>query len=291
MTTVRDALVIWCVEDDRPGHRRQLAGLAAALQALRHVRICRIGRGESAALLPAPDLILTAGRESHWRGLRYRWHYGGKLVALMDPGLPRTLFDLSVIPEHDGIGASDKVLLSAGPLNPVKPASAPDRNKGLRLVGGPSRHYRWSDTDLAAQMQRLQAALPELMWTLTTSPRTPASFSRRVRQLANPGLQVVALEETNPDWLLRQYAHCGVIWVSEDSASMVYESLSCGAAVGILSVPLRRHGRVSKGVQRLLERGQLLRLQDLETLGKMPLPQPPLQEATRIAQTISHWLN
>ncbi len=291
MTVDRPALVIWCIEDDRAGHRRQLAGLAGALQALRPAHIYRVGRTESPAQLPAPDLILTAGRRSHWRGLRYRHLHGGKLVALMDPGLPRTLFDLSIIPEHDGVPPAHNVLLSKGPLNPVKPASAAAANRGLILVGGPSRHYRWDNTHLASQLQRLQAALPEVAWTLTTSPRTPASFIRLARQLANPGLEVVALAETSPDWLLQQYARCGVIWVSEDSASMVYESLSCGAAVGVLSVPVRRPGRVSRGIEKLLEEGQPLRLHDLETRGNMPPPPRPLQEATRIAQTITRWLD
>ncbi len=284
-------LVIWCVEDNRPGHRRQLAGLAQALQRLRPVRICRVGRGESPAPLPAPDLILTAGRRSHWRGLRYRWRYGGKLVALMDPGLLRALFDLSIIPEHDSVRPSHKVLLSVGTLNPVQPASAAAGDRGLILVGGPSRHYRWDSAGFATQLQRLQTALPEVAWTVTTSPRTPPGFICLLRQLANPGLQVIAMEETSPDWLLQQYARCGVIWVSEDSASMVYESLSCGAAVGILPVPVRRPGRVSRGVQGLLEAGRVLRLEDLEALGRMPPPTAPLQEATRIAQSISHWLS
>lgn len=291
MTDCTTAPVIWCLEDDRPGHQRQLAGLAQALQELRPIQICRLALEDSPAQLPAPDLILTAGRHSHWRGLRYRWRFGGRLVALMNPGLPRSLFDLCIVPEHDGLSPSRNVLLSLGPLNPVPPASAAAADRGLILVGGPSRHFRWSDAHLAAQLRRLQVALPAVSWTLSSSRRTPASFLMLLGQQENPTLQLVPWEETGPDWLLQQYARSGVIWVSEDSASMVYESLSCGAAVGVLAVPARRRGRVSRGIQRLLRQERIVRLEDLEALGKMPPPGPPLQEATRIARELNRWLD
>lgn len=291
MTRRTSPATIWCVEDDRPGHQRQLAGLAQALQNLQPVRICRVAWGHPHTQLPAPDLILTAGRRSHWRGLYLRWRHGGKLLALMNPGLPRPLFDLCVVPEHDGFSPSSKMLLSQGPLNPVRPASAAAADSGLILVGGPCRHYRWTDAHLSAQIQRLQTSLPAVNWTLTTSRRTPASFLDLIRQQANPNLRLAPLAETGADWLLHQYARSGVIWVSEDSASMVYESLSCGAAVGILTVPERRPSRVSAGIQRLLQQGRLARLEDVEALGKMPQASAPLQEATRIARDIIRWLD
>ena len=291
MTKPARPLAVWCVEDDRPGHQRQLAGLAQALQDLRPVQICRLTSGDPHTQLPPPDLILTAGRRSHWRGLYLRWRHGGKLVALMNPGLPRPLFDLCVLPEHDGLKPTDTLLLSEGPLNPVLPANAASADCGLILVGGPSRHYRWTDAQLSAQILRLQAALPAVNWTLTSSRRTPASFLGLVRQQTNPRLRLAPLAETGPDWLLQQYARSGVIWVSEDSASMVYESLSCGAAVGILTVPERHPSRVSAGIRRLLQQGRLVRLEDIEAFGRMPQPSAPLQEATRIAQEITRWLD
>jgi len=260
------------------------------MAAVRPVQVIRLANGHSSSRLPAPDLLLTAGRRSHRRGLYLRLRHGGKLIALMDPGLLRPLFDLCVIPEHDGLNPSSKVLLSLGPLNPVAPATAAAADRGLILVGGPSRHYHWQDAHLAAQVQRLQAALPTVNWTLATSRRTPASFLSLVRQQASPRLQLVSAAETGPDWLLQHYACSSIIWVSEDSASMVYESLSCGAAVGVLAVPVRRAGRVSGGIQLLLEQGRLLRLEDLEARGRMPQSPEPLQEATRIAQEISRWL-
>lgn len=279
-------LTLWCIEDERPGHQRQLAGLAQALQTLQPAEVYRLGQHEPGAGLPAPDLILTAGRRSHYRGVRLRWHHGGKLVALMNPGPLRPLFDLCVVPEHDRLRPTSKVLLSQGPLNPVPPATAAQADCGLILLGGPSRHYRWVDAHMSAQIARLQAALPWVNWTLATSRRTPPSFLRLARQQARPALEPTPSAETGPDWLLQQYARSGVIWVSEDSASMVYESLSCGAAVGILSVPQRRPSRVSAGIQGLLQQGRLARLEDIESSGNMPQPAAPLQEATRIAKDI-----
>lgn len=283
--------VIWCLEDDRPGHQRQLAGLAQALHDLRPLQICRLARGDSPAQLPSPDLILSAGRHSHRRGLLYRWRFGGRLVALMNPGPARALFDLCIVPEHDGVEPSHKVLLSKGPLNPVAPAAAAQADRGLILVGGPARGFRWDDTLLLAQLQRLVVALPAVSWTLASSRRTPASFLALLRQQQIPKLHLVPRDETGPDWLLQQYARSGVIWVTEDSASMVYESLSSGAAVGVLAVPLRRPGRVNRGIQHLVQQQRIIRLEHLEALGKMPRAGPPLQEATRIAAEINRWLD
>ena len=73
------------------------------------------------------------------------------------------------------------------------------------------------------------------------------------------------------------------MWVSEDSVSMIYESLSSGARVGLLPVPVKRHGRVSRGIERLVEDGWLTRFRYWEAGSPLPPPPRVLRESDRCA--------
>lgn len=42
-----------------------------------------------------------------------------KTIILMKPNYPLTWFDYAVIPQHDGIAASERVLITRGALNPI----------------------------------------------------------------------------------------------------------------------------------------------------------------------------
>lgn len=257
---MQEPLTIWCVSDGKPGHHSQLSGLVRALAERQHCRVHWLDTGASprqqaAAIGGAPALILCAGHRTHRHSLLLKWRYGGILVALMNPSLPRWLFDLCVIPRHDAVPASKRVLLTRGTLNDIRPSYRQREQRGLILVGGPSRHHRWRDADMLQQIQQLMASQPRQQWTLGTSRRTPASFLPALADLQTTGLDVVPAEHGDRDWLRGQYASCNTVWVSEDSASMVYEALTSGARVGVLAVPRRRTSRVSRGLDQLLAEG------------------------------------
>jgi mitochondrial fission protein ELM1 len=291
-----EAYTIWCISDNKPGHRSQLQGLVEALSRCGtcHTEWLQPGPGimaAAAALSARPQLLLCAGHGTHWPAIRLRWRYGGLLVVLLKPSLPRQLFDLCVIPEHDRPRAGPRVLPTCGTINDIRPAKHADPERGLILIGGPSRHHGWNDQQMQQQIGQLCEALPEVSWTLTTSRRTPDSFLAAVEKLAGPRLAVIPAAETNRDWLRRHYAQCGVIWVSEDSASMVYEALTAGAAVGILPVPRHRSSRVSRGLDELLARGMASTLSEVREAGQMPRQGQHLQEADRVAEQILEHLN
>lgn len=288
-------LTIWCVTDNKPGHRSQLQGLAAAL--------CERGEcdthwltadrsllANAAALDRRPGLILCAGHATHWPGIRLRRRFGGMLVTLLKPSLPRCLFDLCVIPEHDAARPGRRILQTCGTLNDIRPALGADPGRGLILIGGPSRHHDWDDGQMLDQLGRLRKALPDIRWTLTTSRRTPGSFLATARNLAGENLRLVPAAETDRDWLRSHYAGCGVIWATEDSASMVYEALTAGARVGILPVPRKRDSRVSRGLDALLEKGWATRLSSLCETGRMNPRRRGLQEADRVADYLNYCL-
>ncbi len=284
-------LHICCVTDGKPGHRTQLAGLVQALEALVPTRVSWLEPGAAAESCAArPDLILAAGHGTHWRALRRKWSSGAPLVVLMKPSLPRRLFDLCVIPEHDGVRPSRRVLTTRGMLNDIRPAAHADPAAGLVLLGGPSRHHAWSDAVILAQLARLRELSPQAAWTLTTSRRTPAGLLAPLAALAGPRFSFVPPDQADRGWLRAQLQRCGVVWVSEDSASMVYEALTAGASVGILEVPRKGESRVSRGLDTLRAQGLVTDLDGLASSGAMPAPAQALDEAARVAQYLVQWL-
>jgi mitochondrial fission protein ELM1 len=210
---------------------------------------------------------------------------GGRAVVLMRPGLPRSWFDLCVIPAHDGVPASARVLISQGVLNPLRPAADKAPGVGLILVGGPSAHYGWDQAALCAQVRAIAAA-DRRHWTVATSRRTPAATVAALQALASDNLDIVPSANTAPGWLAAQLAPTPLVWVTEDSVSMLYEALTAGAACGVLPVPLVRAGRVSAGVQALLKDGIVGSFADWQN-GRAPMPpQTPFDEAARCARWI-----
>ena len=98
---------------------------------------------------------------------------GGKLIALMRPSLPLGWFDLCVIPQHDRPPARANVVATRGVLNTACPSPERAADKGLFLIGGPSKHHGWDTPGLLAQIDAILADTPTMRWTLTTSRRTP----------------------------------------------------------------------------------------------------------------------
>jgi hypothetical protein len=290
-------LILWGICDGRAGHRSQLEGLLAALAARRTCRVHRLtapppaaalmdlllGRARFAGDLPDPDLVIGAGHATHLPLLCARRARGGRSVVLMSPSLPRAWFDLCIIPEHDGVDG-DNVILSRGPLNAVVPAAERRPQAGLILVGGPSRHYRWDGAGLLAQIRRITAA-DRHHWQITDSPRTPAATSAALIELAGANIEFLSWRRTPAGWLQRRLGECDVVWVSEDSMSMVFEALSGGAAVGLLAVPARRDSRPGRAIAGLVRRGDVTRFRDWRG-GPLPRPRRPYDEAGRCAQEL-----
>lgn len=288
-------LTVWCVTDNKPGHLSQLRGLVRALSERRELSIHWIEVGDRTRRRKAPDsgrpdLIIAAGHGTHLPALSLKRRFGGRLVAIMKPSLPRQLFDLCIIPEHDGVRPSARVLTTLGAINDIEPASDSREDQGLILVGGSARHYQWSDAQMIEQLRELKRALPGQRWTLTTSRRTPASFVAGSAGLQDDHFAVIPFEQTDREWLLGMYRDCGVIWVTEDSASMVYEALTAGAQVGVLSVPRRGEGRVSRGLDQLCASGRVTTLDQVKSMGTMAPAATPLSEAGRVAEYLDDWL-
>ena len=202
----------------------------------------------------------------------------------MNPSLPQRLFDLCIVPAHDGVAEGGNVLLSLGALNRVRPSPARGSREGLLLLGGPSRHHGWDDDAIVEQLRAIAGADAGLRWTAASSPRTPAGTVQRVRALAS--IDVMPFDACPPGWLATRLARAARVWVSEDSVSMAFEAASSGAATGLLAVPARRRGRVHAAVESLVSRGYARRYEQWAAGTPLAPPDVPLQEASRCARAL-----
>ena len=292
------ALRIWLITDGRPGHRNQLLGLCQRLEALAEVEshwldLSRQGfRYRGGAALRAqfasegdPDWIIGAGRRSHWPLLWCKWRSGGKAAVIMKPSLPLALFDAAIIPRHDGVAGSERVLLSQGVINHIQPRrSGRDPRRGLILLGGINRHFAWDNALIASQVKAIVRAQPGVDWFLSDSPRSPDSLLPMLADLSQPNLQIVPHRQGGADWLPGQLAAAAQVWVSCDSVSMVYEAITSGAAVGLLEMPPLRDSRVCRNVEQLRAGDLLSSFSGADLASPLSAPETPLWEADRAAR-------
>ncbi len=205
-------LRILILSDNKAGTLNQARGLAEGIQDRIGPQVCsvetmlarprwpwswlpaRLWLGARWAALfrrPFPDLVIAAGRSAvaPAAALRRMSRATGdgatRVVALQDPRLPPSAFDLVILPAHDGITAPG-VLVTTGALHRVTPARLAaaadewrDRFTPLPrpwlgvLIGGASARYRFSVGEAAALGRNL-AALAR-----ATGGPTPAAAARR----------------------------------------------------------------------------------------------------------------
>ena len=290
-------LVVWIVIDNKPGHVNQSLGLAGALARATTTEIHTLPalpawRAWLALLLkrapdnalPAPDLIIGAGHATHLTLLAARRACGGRSVVMMKPSLPRHWFDLCIVPQHDGVAAEAHTLVTEGALNRIRASNTLNPNQGLILIGGVSPHFAWDSDAVQVQIRSILVRTPEVHWTLTTSRRTPTDFLAQLPAAAN--LDIVTHTVTSPDWLPGQLTQCGTVWVTPDSASMVYEALTAGADVGVFDLPVNPKSRVGRAIAKLADVQRITRFMNWCAHDKLHPNTQPLAEADRCADWI-----
>lgn len=298
-------IIIWRLTDKKPGHQSQSKGLVEALkrrvpcqsfdipvngrlQPLMNLVSATWPNGRD---LPLPDLIIGAGHRTHLHMLAAQKVYGGKTVVLMQPSLPVNMFDLCLIPEHDQYNGQGDILETRGVLNPIQAKGPHKKKRSLIMVGGPSRHCDWNEAQLIAQISQLSRQNPDKNYCLTTSRRTPADFVTTLAGIHLDNLEIVPFEETAPGWVAEQLAESYSAWITEDSASMVYEALTAQVAVGILNMPVKRENRVSRGINKLIDENLVARFDTLGHYKKQLHPVAGFVESDRCAGWIlNRWL-
>ncbi len=298
---MQKTLNIWKITDGKQGHENQSNGLIAAIGKMCDVEESNVSVSElpnpammflnwifrkKPSIFPQnrPDLIIGAGHKTHAAILLAKSFCGGTTVVLMKPSLPLKRFDIVVVPKHDEVTTRKNTIEINGVLNDVEYVENKDMNKGLLLIGGESLHYIWDDKKVIEQIKQILQRDTNVQWTLTTSRRTPDTFLKLLNEI---DVDVVPFEKTDAQWMRDKYKNTGQIWVTPDSVSMVYESLSSGAATYVFALePSSTESRVRKGLKWLLEDGKVMPFdcweQDTSSV-HMPCR---CDESTRVAELI-----
>lgn len=306
--------VIWQLGDGKPGHENQSRGLIEAIArrlphdippgeddtyhvvgSLHRIDLSGgkrlISRLRAAFTqsrdLPHPSLIVGAGHATHVPMIGLARRTGTPCVVMMKPSLPAGLFDLCLVPQHDlqKSTIADNVIPTVGALNRVHVEDDTAKSGHVILLGGPSSTHGWDSATTLQAIGEIVAASPTSRWTLTDSRRTPEGVRQEIGARF-PQIEVFPHEETDREWLPARLAAASEVWVTEDSISMIYESLSSGARVGLLPVPRKKSGRVARGIDQLVEDGLATPFEHWSRTGTLPPPARTLREADRCAALI-----
>lgn len=268
-------IVVWRFVDGKPGHEKQTQGLVLALSRLFTVDCVNINCDTSTLknisnwffslfpegkYHPSPDLIIGAGSKTHLSMLVAKRAYGGKTIVLMKPSLPYLLFDLCAVPKHDNPPSKINVINTEGVLNAVIKESKkinPQRiNTGCFMIGGTSRHYKWSSVKIARQIKDICINNKKTTWVLTTSRRTPKNF---INSLELDKLTKLKVHKDSNQRIEDVLLSSSIAVVTPDSVSMIYEALTAGCKVMILNlIPINRNSKLHKNLDELRSKNYLL---------------------------------
>ncbi len=282
-------LTIWLICDDKAGTLNQARGLAARLSEFlptflparitvtEHIARARFPfshlparlwgiLGPSVALAalipplrpPWPDLVIAAGRSAVAPAAALRRLSGGhsRLVALQNPRLPLSAFDLVIAPVHDGLEGGNLLSLDGAPHRISRAGLAkaatqpPPALASLRadaavagkpfvavLLGGNSARYSFDSATarrLAADLAKLAEA--GVRFAVTPSRRTPPEVVERLRASLAPYPHFLwDGEGDNP--YLALLALADHLLVTGDSVSMLSEAASTGHPVHRIDLP------------------------------------------------------
>ncbi|MBM2830310.1 MAG: hypothetical protein HW411_1100 [Gammaproteobacteria bacterium] len=291
-------IIIWRISDGRSGHNTQSRGLVNALEKLtpcvcHDIEAMALKSGLAQYLLkqyrpgndlPDPNLIIGAGHGTHLSLLCAQHARGGRTVVIMKPSLPFGWFDYCLIPEHDNPPDDKHTLVTRGAINMVTASKQHQDNQGLMLIGGPSKHFCWDSGAILKQIKTILERTAHVSWKISDSPRTPENMCDALARLHYPNAHFMPHKTTGPDWVASQLATAGNVWVSEDSISMIYESLTSGAATGILHVPVKKQGKINHDIQTLNDNGMITTFEAWQNGALLSPPAEMLNEAARAAK-------
>ncbi|MCP3928652.1 MAG: hypothetical protein GY705_06075, partial [Bacteroidetes bacterium] len=186
------------------------------------------------------DLIIGTGTTTHLPMLCCNRQYKIPAITCMTPSrLLMSKFDLCFVPQHDGIPSGGNIFATIGPPNRSLSEAIHDNKKSLILIGGvDEKSHQWKTQEIIEQVESLIKRDKTILWTISTSPRTPKNTEERLLEISKDkeNVKFYPFQETPPGWVEKEYAKNKTVWVTGDSMSMVYEALSGGCNVGILPV-------------------------------------------------------
>jgi hypothetical protein len=320
LLTTPPPLSIAAFLDSRPGHVKQTRGIVDALALLTPLSVaevrlpdpnpaagtsdwCRfflscfglnLVQDHDALGRPLPksaDLVIGTGARAHIPVLLFSRRYGGKTVTCMTPSsIFLRSFDLCCIPEHDRPRPRKNVFTTVGPPNTARPFGPHSPEKGLILVGGEDKkNHFWNIRETLGRIREIIEGQRTVHWAISSSARTPKDMLPLLNEAAKsfPNADFFCHSDTEAGWIEAQYKSVRDVWVTADSASMIYEALTAGCRVGVLPVLWKNtKGKLACGLSSLIEKKKVL---PFEMWKRDPLAWPsvpPLNEAGRCAEEI-----
>lgn len=285
----------WILSDGKQGHLSPMIGVAELLAVAYEIRnVPPMRRRERLpppfpALLgvrppkagvppldpPYPDLCIASGRRTvtYLRAVKAA-SPDTFCIYFMDPRSARAGADLVVAQHHDGL-TGDRVLqirtaphrFSVERLERARQTARPElaalpRPRIAVLVGGNSRHHRFTQSDI----RKLSSAIGDLAGTgaglmVTLSRRTPQPLARAVERVARRE-NVYLWDGSGENPMAEYLALADEIVVTGDSISMMGEAAATGRPIHIFQ-PRGGHRKFDRFLQALGE---------VATIGPFPGP-------------------
>ncbi|GGB35493.1 hypothetical protein GCM10011316_04530 [Roseibium aquae] len=218
---------------------------------------------------PFPDLVIGSGR----RAVPYLRHLkaasDGRIftVCLKDPRTGPSAADFIWVPEHDRLRAGNVLATLTGPHRFSQTLLETQRREthteidALRtprvavLVGGNSRHHRFTEKDISSFTTGLAAIADGAgaSCLITLSRRTPDALKNRLADFARSGPHLF-YDGTGRNPIAAFLAKADAIVVTADSANMIGEVLATGRPVHVFR-PAGGHRKMDRFLGTLSSRG------------------------------------
>jgi mitochondrial fission protein ELM1 len=231
---------------------------------------------------PAPDLIISSGGRSVFAGRTLAVKYGVPFVFLGErKPYPPDWFHTVFTPSSLETAANDiRMDVIPTKITPeiVNQAAAdwvnrPSGRLWAMLIGGKSRSHDFQDADwenLAKGMAQL-AESEGIRWLVTTSRRTGKELETKLRELLPPETVADAVWWCHqPEKKLPAYLGAAeVIWVTQDSISMVTEAVATEKPVVVIQPAITSFPASS------FMPGYLAHLESLGLISRLPMTRLP----------------
>ena len=185
-----------------------------------------------------PDIVVSSGKETSLPNALTGLLYGSKTLFVGNPKkLDHRLFTyvLTVL----DLGFDNQILLDVAPtllykgdieafcaehgLDPALPYAT-------LLIGGDGSGYRYTESEIDALITFVNATASEINWLVTTSRRTDEAFERKMQREMRAAM-FVAYHEAPQKVVGPFLALSDIVYVTEESASMVSEAVASGKKV------------------------------------------------------------
>ena len=211
----------------------------------------RLFRGEEPLAAPWPKLLIASGRPSVGPAIAIRRAAKGATICvqIQDPRVSPTHFDLVAAPRHDGIKGPN-VVVTCGALHRVTPERLREAAEHFRprfthlprplaavLIGGTSKHYRFSAGVAARLAEQLRALAEDSgVGLLVTASRRTGAESEQVLRAALESTACEFWDGQGENPYLGYLALADHILVTEDSVSMTSEAASTGKPIHTIAL-------------------------------------------------------